>query len=283
MLQNIRVLCFTSMVLLLSGLSPTYAAEESVKSGKTQVVAKYGSREITISDLRTEMARIGISLNQPDAERLALNSLISRIALVSAANKAKFNRHPEAVRRMSVARDQALADFYLSSVTIPAEPTRTEIEDFVSENKDLYHARREYSFLILAVGNQAIDVETVTDTFDETKDFSELSALLESRNIDFSISDTVQPTDSFPKAIRVQLAKYSVGDNIVIKGLDQTQIMKIVDTKRAPIPSADVMRLARVRLMREKAQGKATSLIEDLKAATKIQYFHASVAPKKQQ
>ena len=51
--------CLT--VALLPSTSDARAVSKTVKSGKTQVVAKAGGREITLSELRAEMGRLRLS------------------------------------------------------------------------------------------------------------------------------------------------------------------------------------------------------------------------------
>ena len=103
---------------LVSGLLAACAVDAAARapakpasSGETQVVAKAGPREITLSELRVEMSRLGLGVNAPDSERIALDSIISRSLLVEAARSANLHRRPESVLRMQAAQDQALADF----------------------------------------------------------------------------------------------------------------------------------------------------------------------------
>ena len=83
---------------------------KTVASGQTQVVARVGAREITVTELRLEMARLRLSPDDPQSERIAAESLVQRALLAEAARKSGLAKKPEALLRIRAAEDQALAD-----------------------------------------------------------------------------------------------------------------------------------------------------------------------------
>ena len=86
---------FAAFICAASAVHAAAPAEKkTVASGKTQVVASVGGREITLSELRIEMNRIGASLNDPNGERIALQSLINRTVLAKAARDSNLHRKP---------------------------------------------------------------------------------------------------------------------------------------------------------------------------------------------
>lgn len=265
---------------LLGAPSQTMATDRpQVSSGKTQVVARLNSREITISDLRSEMARLGLSPNDPAAEPAALQNIISRALLADAAREANLHRQPEALRQMATAREQALADIYLASASQPPEPTRIEIEDYIDAHPELFSRRRIYTFSVMALPTKVFDAEDLTPLFDTTSDFKDLSAQLDKGRVDYSITPAVQPSDVFPQAIRKQLGEYNVRDNIVIRGEETVQIMKITAVKNAAITNADAPASARRAIMAEKAQKRAAALLEKLKGDSRLSYYRETAAP----
>ena len=67
-----------SIAIALTLVSGAHAERAPVQSGKTQVVARVGAKEITLSEMRLEMGRLGLSPLDPEAERTALQSLVNR-------------------------------------------------------------------------------------------------------------------------------------------------------------------------------------------------------------
>lgn len=280
MTKPIRTIGFIILGIAMLGAQAN-AAGNLTDSGATQVVAKVGSREVTLSDLHLEIARLGLQQNDPASARTALQSIIDRTLLAKAAREARMNRQAEALRKIAAAEEQVLADIYLSTASHPPEPTPAEIDDYISANQDLFAKRKYYSFLVMALPTETFEAEDLTPLFNETEDFLELKRKLEKAGVDYSLSTLSRSAGAFPEPIRRQLALYGVRDNIVIKGDAQTQILKITTETSAPIDNREARKLARQILMQSAAQTRAASLVENLRDATDVKYLHAGLAPVK--
>lgn len=276
---RMRVLLIALAALFTSGTN-SYAAEKQVAaSGKTQVVAKLNNREITISDLRSEMVRLGFSPNNPAGEPIALKSIISRALLADAARDARLHRQPAALREMATASEKALADMYLATVSQPPEPTREEIEDYIAARPGLFAKRRVYTFSVLTLPTNIFDDANLTPLFDESVDFEVVAARLRRDRVRYSVTPAVQPSDAFPEPIRKQLGQYGLNDNIVIRADDATQIMKITAIDNAPITSQDAPAIARQIMLAERSEKRASTILASLKQKTKVAYYRQSAVP----
>lgn len=268
---------------LLTPLAPAEAvsrpAPKTAASGETQVVARADGREITLIDLRAEMLRLGLSMSDPEAERTALESILNRTLLASAARAQSLHRKPDAVLRMQAAQEQALADLYLGIAAQPPEPAPEEIEDFIAANPSLFADRRVYEFAVMTLPTAKFDEKAHGPLFDDAPNFAALSAALERAQTEFAVSGAVQPSTAFPKPMREQLARYTVADNIVIQGEAQTQIMKILSARKELLPQSEWRPLARRMLLEEAASDRAASLVRRLKGQAKIAYYRPSAAP----
>lgn len=275
--------CLSVLALFLSAAAPSSAAPQTdrktVASGKTQVVAKISGREITLSELRTEIARIGLSPADPNAERVALESLLNRSILAKAAREADLHRKPETMARMYAAQDQALADYYLALASQPAEPTREEIDAYIRANPSLFSRRKDYQLSILTIATKNFDEKTLTPLFDREPDFARLAAVLEKAGADYSISPARQSGAAFPAEIREQLAAYGPRDNIVIKGDDATQIMKVMEVTPSALTATEWPALARRALMEESAARRAEELLARLKKGVDVAYYRPTASP----
>jgi EpsD family peptidyl-prolyl cis-trans isomerase len=267
--------------LMIASVSASSAADEKkpVASGKTQVVARAAGRELTLTDLRLEMSRLGLSPADPNAERIALESLMSRTLLAKAARDSSLHKKPEAIARMYAAQDQALADLYLAIASQPPEPTRDEIERYVRENPTLFAARKTYDFTILTLESKNFAEDALTPLFDKEADFSRLADLLAKAGAEYRLSTLTQSGAAFPAPIRLQLAKYGLRDNIVLRGENETQILKIAAVRDDPGPEASWGPLARRLLIEEAAAKRAETLMARLKKDGAVAYYRASAAP----
>lgn len=259
-------------------LTPASAAPRAA-SGETQVIARIEGREITVSELRSEIGRLGLSLADPDAEKIALDNIINRKLLANAARTADMHRQPEAQRRIAAAQEQALADYYLAAATQPPEPSHAEIEDYVFANPDLFADRKVYGFSVLTLSTSTFEKRDFTPLFDETRDFAALKEALDRTGAGFTEATTLRAGDAFPKPIREQLGKYGLRDNIVIKGDRETQIMKITSVRAAPIAADEAPAIARRALLQAAVQTRAAALVESLKTKSEITYYRQTLAP----
>lgn len=275
-----RGILITVACILAAGSAPALSAPaKTAASGKTQVVARVAGREITLSELRVEMARLGLSPADLAAERTAMASLLNRALLAKAARSQNLHKKADAIQRVAAAEEQALADFYLAVASQPAEPTREEIEDYVRANPSLFGERRAYEFMALTLPSKAFDEKSMTALFDEDSDFSRLSAELDRKTVVYSITPVAQSGAAFPEPVRVQLSRYGVRDNIVLRGEAETQILKIIRVKSDAPPQAEWGPLARRVLMETAARRRAEDLMARLRKESEIAYYRPSAAP----
>ncbi len=274
-----RLLVAAAVIAVSLSASAASDDKKPVASGKTQVVARAAGRELTLTDLRLEMSRLGLSPADPAAERIALESLMSRTLLAKAARDTSLHKKPEAIARMYAAQDQALADLYLSIASQPPEPTREEIGRFIRENPTLFAGRKTYDFAILTLESKNFKEDALTPLFDKEADFGRLASLLDKAGAEHRLSTLTQSGAAFPAPIRVQLAKYGLRDNIVLRGETETQILKIVAVRDDPGPEADWGPLARRLLIEEAAAKRADALMARLKKDGGVSYYRASAAP----
>lgn len=272
---------FAVLAVLAGGIAGSSAADEKkpVASGKTQVVAKAGGRELTLTDLRLEMARLGLAPTDPNAERVALESLTARTLLAKAARESNLHKKPDAIARMYAAQDQALADLYLAIASRPPEPTRDEVEAYIRANPSLFADRKVYDFAILTLESKNFDDKTLTPLFDKEADFQRLAGLLDKAGARYALSAMTQSGAAFPAPIRLQLAKYGLHDNIVLRGEAETQILKITAVRSDAQPSGGWGPLARRLLIEEASVKRAEALMARLRKEGAVAYYRASAAP----
>jgi len=282
-----QMACFALALMALTFVMVTPTVQAAVEadrpkaaSGQTQVIAKIGKREITTAELRVEIMRLGIRDVTVDTERFALQSIINRHLLVEAAKDANVHRKPDAALRMRAASDQALADFFLGSASQAAEPTLSEIEDYIAANPGLFANRMRYEFLVISLPTDFFDVDAHTPLFSETANFTALKAHFDTTKVPYAEKPLVQASSSFAREIREQLALYSVNDNIIIKSDNETQIMKIRKEAPSPLPSDDWRAVARRLVMEQNAVNRARSLIDSLKVGSSVTFYRPDLAPK---
>ncbi|HNR77210.1 MAG TPA: hypothetical protein PKM48_08775, partial [Parvularculaceae bacterium] len=142
-----------------------------------------------------------------------------------------------------------------------------------------FGARKVYDFLVLTLETRHFNEAALTPLFDEEPDFARLLRVLDKAGARRAVATATQSGAALPAPIREQLAKYSVRDNIVIRGENDTQIMKIVAVRDDATDAADWPALARRMLLEQGAGARAEKLVTRLKKDADIAYFRASAAP----
>jgi EpsD family peptidyl-prolyl cis-trans isomerase len=150
-----------------------------------QVVAKIDGQEITQLEVNAELQGTAIppSMTRRDAEKAALNNIITRRMLAKAAEERELDKKPEfllqARRASEQLRVQALARDIAAKVVTP---TRDEADKFISENPQMF-ANRQFFILdqiqFLRPGNlDKLGFETA-------KTMPEVEAILQANSIQF--------------------------------------------------------------------------------------------------
>jgi EpsD family peptidyl-prolyl cis-trans isomerase len=203
------LLLVATAALALAGCEKLGISGKSAPKG--QVVATLDGQEITVLEVNAELAGTAIppSMSRRDAEKVALENIITRRMLSKAAEERELNKRPEFLlqerRASEQLRVQALARDIASKVVVP---TRDEADKFISENPFLFENRQ---FLILDQ-IQFLRPENVEKLgLEAAKTMPEVEAILAANKIQFrrqpASLDTLGANPAFVKEVTNVLAK----------------------------------------------------------------------------
>jgi EpsD family peptidyl-prolyl cis-trans isomerase len=203
------LLLVATAALALAGCEKLGIGGKSAPKG--QVVATLDGQEITVLEVNAELAGTAIppTMSRRDAEKVALENIITRRMLSKAAEERELNKRPEFLlqerRASEQLRVQALARDIASKVVVP---TRDEADKFISENPFLFENRQ---FLILDQ-IQFLRPENVEKLgLEAAKTMPEVEAILAANKIQFrrqpASLDTLGANPAFVKEVTNVLAK----------------------------------------------------------------------------
>src|SRR5687768_4662333 len=132
-----------SMALIATALALSACGGD--KKPTCQVVATVGDEEITAIDLRNELA--GFTAPDPkvrrEAERRALDAIVTRKILAQAARDAKIDKSPEFAQQQKRLNEALLVQTWQNRlVRAVPPPSKEEIDRFIAANPDMYGARK---------------------------------------------------------------------------------------------------------------------------------------------
>jgi EpsD family peptidyl-prolyl cis-trans isomerase len=134
-------------LLLMTGCHLPFT---SPKAPTGQVAATVDGKEITLTQLQSEMASLpaGGPADQKAREQAALTAIVNRRLIADYAQKQGLDKTPAFAVQMSRARDVVLFEALQQQLArqIPA-PTSDEAQKFISDNPDMF-AQRKFTRLI---------------------------------------------------------------------------------------------------------------------------------------
>ncbi|MFN3371521.1 MAG: hypothetical protein ACK4Z0_08350 [Sphingomonadaceae bacterium] len=178
-------LLLAAAALTLSGCGLIGGGDKEAKAPTGQVVATLDGQEITALEVNAELAGTPIppTMTRRDAEKAALNNIITRRMLVKAAEEQGLHKTPEFLlqqrRAIEQLKVQALARDIAQKVVAP---TRDEAVKFMDENPSMFRERR-----VMTVDQiQFIRPDNIAELgFEQAKTMEAVEALLNANNIPF--------------------------------------------------------------------------------------------------
>lgn len=203
------LLLVATAALALAGCEKLGIGGKSAPKG--QVVATLDGQEITVLEVNAELAGTAIppTMARRDAEKLALENILTRRMLSKAAEERELNKRPEFLlqerRASEQLRVQALARDIASKVVTP---TRDEADKFISENPYLF-ANRQFLIMDQIQFLRPENVEKLG--LEGAKTMAEVEAILTSNQVQFrrqpASLDTLGANPAFVKEVTTVLAK----------------------------------------------------------------------------
>jgi peptidyl-prolyl cis-trans isomerase C len=223
------VLCASACLLLVS------CGKGKEPGG--QVAATVDGKEITMIDLRNEMA----GYTAPDAktrklaERAALDQIVVRKLLVASAEKQKLDQTPEFVQQKQKLDETLLVRFWQNKIakSVPA-PSKDEVDRFVAAHPDLYANHRV--FLLDQIRMPRINDPALFVQLKPLKSLPEVAQLLTSKNIPFQQGETRLDALAVDPAIIDQLLKLPADDVFVMPQGNFLVVNKIREIQTTPVP-----------------------------------------------
>jgi EpsD family peptidyl-prolyl cis-trans isomerase len=203
-------------LLLLATAALTLAGCDKLGIGgssapKGQVVATLDGQEITVLEVNAELAGTPIppAMSRRDAEKIALENIITRRMLSKAADERELQKKPEFLlqerRASEQLRVQALARDIAAKVVAP---TGDEADKFIAENPNLF-ANRQFFILDQIQFLRPENVEKLG--LEGAKSMGEVEQILTANSIPFrrqpASFDTLGANPAFVKEVTGVLAK----------------------------------------------------------------------------
>lgn len=273
-----------SLFLLSAGIASPAAAADAV--------ARIGETEISVDEVRTFLDTL------PETDRAALvkepallsqtvRQYLLRRQVLAAARNAKFDATPEVKAKLEAARDTALIELYLQSVSAPPAnfPSEADLQTAYEANKSAFVTPRQYRLAQIYIA--APKGDKAAEDKGKAK-LAELQRSLKAKDADFGraaaqFSDIkaeaekggeigwVPESQIVPdiRSLAAGLAKGGVSEPLRLD--DGWHIIKLLDTKPAgTLPLAEIKGALSERLRQAQAQQTRQSWLAALAQQTPV-------------
>lgn len=239
----------------------------------SQAFARVNDRELTAHELDYELARLGVvdeATSQPGREVAV--SLVERVLLAERAIEMEFDRDPTVVFALRSARDQVLADAYLSrTVTNVAPPSEEERREYYLAHPELFAQRRGYHFVEMIAG-EPITADEVRSAIAQHGSMEGLVGWLQQRNAVFATREVYATSESISAELLAALSPMRPSQMASVAVAPGVHAVQLIDAAALPL-SFEAVREQIGELLFEQAQQRAAaSEIERIKASARISW-----------
>ena len=255
-------------------LGVTLAGCGSRGGGASQVVAKVGEDEITVSQLSQALHARGVDTGGADAARQAVDSLINEQLLVAGAMSNKLDRDPAVVQALERARRQVLARAYIERMVFPTEPiSAAEQVEYYKKHPELFEKRK--MFQVAAFSVKAGDVtDALRAELANLHTVEEIDKALTAHGIAHEVQSLTRGAEQLPFEDLALFAAAKAGDLVFMHPHESRMpLMLIQGVHESPIGVDRAQPIIQQFLVNTR---NARALEEHLKQArttTKIAYF----------
>lgn len=269
-------------VKVLFALSIALAGCDSSDAPSGQVAATLDGEEITVSQIGSELAALGIpqQSQNPELANRVLDAALNRKILANEARERGLDKTPAGALAIQRAEEAALVDMLRRDLTAQSpRPSDDEARRFITENPAMFADR------FVSVVEQVVVPQITPAVLRQMQPIETLAgirALLDQNRIPYQT--TMGSVDSLtvgPTVAR-QLVGLGVGEVYVLPQGNGARINAVVSRKGYPIPDDRALGIAREMLAQQRANGQAQSVFKSIIDEKKqtVQYAENFSAPK---
>jgi parvulin-like peptidyl-prolyl isomerase len=269
-----------SLCLLLCAAPRLHAADATASDDGATVVARVGDTQVTIAEIRSALANQSAdvqsaAMRDPTVLSQVVRAILAQRLVLKEALSKKWDENPAVTAALDQLRDNAVAQTYLQSVSVPSKdyPSDAELRQAYDANKSKLLVPRQFDLAQIYVKNpKGADEDSAAKA--QVKLESVRKALAK-HGADFAAIATAESDDASTAAkggelgwltgnriqpeIAAQLGKMTKGSvSQPIRLDDGWHILKVLDVKEPYTPALEEIRQQLAQSMRSQ-QARANS------------------------
>lgn len=266
--------CLLGVVALSIGVALTGCGEQ--KKPATQVAAKVGADEITISQVNSVFAKMQAipGKTAAQAKREVLDNLIDQQLAVRQAMDKKLDRDPVVMQAIEEAKHGILARAYLDKIrtAIPA-PSAEEVSKYYAAHPELFAQRRVFNMRELDIAIQPGLADVLREQIAKGTAMETIAADLKSKNIPFSGNASTHAAEETPFEVLSKINELKDGQETLIEGKNSLTVLQVVASKVVPVDEKTASAFIQQYLSNSRSGEEIAKDFKSIKEHTKIEYF----------
>lgn len=243
------------------------------------VAVRVNSEEITVQQLRAELARLH-GLNEPQrkvATAQLLDQVVDQALLVQRAIARELDRDPQVLQAIEASRRQILAQAYLDSITARAAlPLPEDVARFYDLHPELFAERKIYRLQELAIAARPdLTTAQVEEELKQAKSLNEIVEWLRREKIDFDANSTVKAAEQLPMHIVPRLTELKLGQALLVPAQHGYLIVQLAAAEPQPLAEEQARPLIEQYLTNRKRRELAQAEVRTLRSKARIEYSAA--------
>lgn len=247
--------------------------DSHAKSG--QSIVRVNDTEITVHQVNAVLQTTKVESDKKlQTSQKIVSGLIDQALLVEAAKEMKLDRNPNVMTAIEAAKKKILAQAYIQNkVANLAQPTETEVQQYLKENPNVFENRKIYAMDELVFSVKPEQFKSLEALSDEAKTLDEVISWLDQHKVVFNRKKAIHTAERLPKKLLDKMSALSKGELIFINSPEKIVVGQLIDTRKQPVTLEQSKPLIEMALTNQKRQKAAKRELERLKKQAKIEFL----------
>lgn len=268
-----KLFVLTGVLLLLAGCG---GSED--KKNVSQVVMKVNGEEVTVHQynqfLQNSQYKMGQSVDQDALKKKAAESLLDQTLILQAAKEAGFERMPEVLSAIEMAKNKAIADMYIKKTLQGlSKVSDEEVQSFYDKNPLLFKERKLFMYDNYLIPLKNEDIQKFADKIKSLEMPSQIPGFLKSENVEFKHSKQLKTSEQLPKPLLKPMNVLKKNDIGFLKMKDGVLIIGLNDVLPQRASLKNVRAGIERQLVMERMNKATMQLVGSLRSKAEVEYI----------
>jgi len=245
----------------------------------SQVVMKVNGEEVTVHQynqlLQSSQYRVNQSVDQDVLKQKVADALLEQVVILQAAREAGFERMPDVLSAVELAKNKAIADMYIKKTLQGglSKVSEADVLEFYNKNPLLFKERKLFMYDNYIVPMNKQDIEAFAEKIKTLETSDQVSGFLKSENVEFKYSKQLKTSEQLPKPLLKPMNVLKKNDIGFLRMNDGVLIVGLNDIQPKPVLLESVKSGIERQMVVDKMRKATSALVGSLKQKANVEYI----------